>query len=104
VYEALEHAVSHSDVAACASAPHSMPFPMHADLHSELEIVVPLEDVVPPDELPPDEVLPEELPPEELLPEDDVEPPGPSPFVVEVHATSKSAKTSVDFITGRLPC
>jgi hypothetical protein len=105
VYESLEQAASHWDVAVALSAPHWRPFPMHAASHCEAEMVVPLEDAVPPDELPPEELPPEDPPDEVDV--DEVDPRGPSPFVVVVHAANAAesvTRTSVDFIIARLPC
>lgn len=60
------------------------------------EVDVPL---VPPDDVPPDDV-----PPDDADVELDVEPPGPSPLTVVVHATRRNTSASVHFMEGRLPC
>ena len=69
-------------------------------LDEPMQLSAPLDELVP---TAPDD----ELGPPDEDPDDDVveeEPPGPSPFVVELQPTSRSVNTTVDFIPDRLPC
>jgi hypothetical protein len=89
---------------------YGIPLQSNASLHASpappLLVVDPPEVDVP---LNPLELL--EPPDDEPLDDDDddveldVEPPGPSPFTVVVHATSgRASATTTDFMTDRLPC